>query len=696
MFAPKTMQSSQAAKRAAVLRREINELRYRYHVLDDPAVTDEIYDSLTRELKRLEEQFPRLRTPDSPTQRIGGRPLAKFRAVAHGVPMRSLQDAFSPEEVAAWAARVAKLAGAEHFQYVAELKFDGLATSLVYRDGVLALGLTRGDGTTGEDITENLKTIRAIPLRLNLELAHAERFPPDLVSRVKRALARAKTIEVRGEALMSKRAFAQLNAAQAQAGAALFANPRNAAAGSLRQLDPAVAAARQLDWYAYSLVTDLGQRTHDEEHGICALLGFQVHREIRVAASVEEIVAFHRQVFARREQLPFEVDGIVAQVNEEEVFARLGVAGKAPRGAVAYKFAARKATTVVEDIVVQVGRTGTLTPVAVLKPVSVGGVTITRSTLHNVDEIERLGLKIGDTVVVQRAGDVIPQITEVLVKLRTGGERTFHLPTRCPNCGSPVVRQLIAAGEEEGTRYRCSNSRCSTQQLRQLRHFTSKAALDIEGLGPKILAKLVAAGLITDAVDIFTLKAGDAAALPGLGEKSVGNLMASIQARRVVSLPRFIYGLGIPHVGEQTAVDLAQHFHTLQRLRAAGLPDIDVVPNIGAVVAQSVSAYFRDQRNQRLIDRLLAAGVTVVPLTAQPPRGVWTGKRVVVTGTLQHFSRDQAKAAIRAAGGRPVEAVSPRTDLVVAGANPGSKLARAKQLGISIVTEAEFLRLAGK
>lgn len=690
------MTLAQAKVRAGKLRQEINDLRYRYHVLDDPAVTDEIYDSLTRELRQLEEQFLQLRTPDSPTQRIGSQPLTKFRAVAHAVPMLSLHDAFSPEEVTAWAARVTKLAGAERFEYVAELKFDGLASSLVYHDGVLAMGLTRGDGTTGEDITENLKTIRAIPLRLNCELAHAERCSPNLVARIKRTLARTRRIEVRGEALMSKRAFAQLNAAQARANAPPFANPRNAAAGSLRQLDPAVAASRKLDWYAYSLMTDLGQRTHAEAHALCALLGFQVHPELRVAAVVEDIVAFHREVMARREQLPFEVDGIVVQVNDEEVFRQLGVVGKAPRGAIAYKFAAKKATTVVEDIIVQVGRTGTLTPVALLKPVSLGGVTITRSTLHNVDEIARLGVTIGDTVVVQRAGDVIPQITEVLPKLRDGTQREFQMPTRCPNCSAAVTRQRIAAGAAVGTRYQCSNRRCSTQQLRRLRHFTAKAAFDIEGFGPKILGKLHAAGLIIAPADIFALQAGDLAALSGLGEKSAANLIASIAARRTVTLARFIYSLGILHVGEQTAVDLATHFGRLEHVRRATLEAIDAVPNIGEVVAESVVAYFRNQKNQRFIDRLLAAGVRVMPGTAVAPRGDLTGKRVVVTGTFEHFSRAEAKTAIRAAGGRAVDSVSATTDLVVMGENPGTKRLRAKQFGVKTITEEEFRRLVSQ
>ncbi|MDD5109687.1 MAG: NAD-dependent DNA ligase LigA [Patescibacteria group bacterium] len=686
------MTFTQAQQRAAALRREINALRYRYHVLDDPAVTDEVYDSLTAELRTLEAKFPQLVTPDSPTQRIGGKPLDKFHPVVHAVRMLSLNDEFSPDEVSAWEQRIKKLAPAARWDYICELKFDGLATSLVYKDGMLVTGATRGDGKTGEDITANLKTIRAIPLRLNLELTHTDKFPAALVSRLRQGLAKTGRIEVRGEALMSKAAFARLNQAHPDA---TFANPRNAAAGSLRQLDPKITATRQLSWYAYSLVTDLGQRTHEEEHLFCAMLGFQVHGELRVVPDLQGVFALHEEIRRSRERLPFEVDGVVVQVNEVDVFRRLGVVGKAPRGAVAFKFAARKATTVVEDIVIQVGRTGALTPVANLRPVNVGGVTISRSTLHNVDEIERLGLKIGDTVVVQRAGDVIPQIVEVLTKLRSGRERAFKMPEKCPNCGSPVTRQRIAEGATLGTRFTCTNRRCTTQQLRTLRHFTSKTAFDIEGLGPKILTKLFSEGLIADASDIFKLTAGDLAVLPGLGEKSAANLITSIENHRTVSLARFIYSLGILHVGEQTALDLAKNFYRLSRLRQASVDAIDAVPNIGTTVAQSVAAYFRDRANQRFVDKLLAAGVKIAHEASAGSGGALAGKKVVVTGTLQRFSRAQAKAAIRKAGGRTVESVSGATDFVVGGEKPGSKMDDARRLGVKILTEDEFTALVG-
>ncbi|MDO8560392.1 MAG: NAD-dependent DNA ligase LigA [bacterium] len=685
---------AEAKARVQKLRREIDDLRYRYHVLADPAVTDEVYSSLTLELRSLEERFPALVTSDSPTQRVGGTALEKFGQVVHQVPMLSLNDAFSEDEVAAWGERITKLLPGKTVQYMCELKFDGLATSLVYEAGRLRHGATRGDGRIGEDITANLKTIRAVPMRLNLELVHAETFDPELVSRVRRALRNVTRIEVRGEALMSKAAFARLNRAQEKARNGAFANPRNAAAGALRQLDPRVTASRQLDWYAYSLVTDLGQRTHEEEHLICALLGFQVHRQTRVVPGLDGARAFHQEIAVARERLPFEVDGVVVQVNETAAFRQLGVVGKAPRGAVAYKFAARRATTVVQDIIVQVGRTGTLTPVAVLAPVNVGGVTVTRSTLHNVDEIERLGLKIGDTVVVQRAGDVIPQIVEVLSRLRRGNERTFRMPSTCPNCGAKVERRAIAGGTAAGTRFGCTNRGCSTQRLRQLRHVTSKGAFDIEGLGPKVLDKLVGAGVIASAADVFRMKSGDVAALPGLGEKSAANLIAAIASRRTVSLPRFIYSLGILHVGEQTAVDLAGHFGTLAKLRAATLEEIDAVPNIGHVVAASVQKFFRDRRNLRLVEGLLDAGVTV---EAQQRRhaGALAGLTVVVTGTLERFTRQQAKDAIRAAGGTPSESVSTTTGMVVAGTKAGSKLTRAKLLGVRVIDEREFARLVG-
>ncbi|TSA45724.1 NAD-dependent DNA ligase LigA, partial [bacterium] len=587
------MNHQDAKLRVEKLRVQINDLRYRYHVLDDPRVTDEVYDSLTRELKKIEAEFPDLLTPDSPTQRIGGVPLEKFVKVRHEARMLSLNDAFSAEELVAWEERIKKLAAGEEFVYMAELKFDGLATSLIYEDGIFVRGATRGDGYVGENVTQNLKTIRAIPLRLNLDLKHTEKFPAKLRERLFANLKRAKRIEVRGEALMSRAAFRELNSIQKKNGGAEFANPRNAAAGSIRQLDPEISASRKLSWHAYQLVTDLGQRTHEEEHMFCSMLGFPVDKHSRVVRSVAGIADFRKEIEKIRDKLPFEIDGVVVQVNERGIYERMGVVGKAPRGAIAYKFAAKKATTVVESIKVQVGRQGNLTPVAVMRPVSVGGVTITHASLHNEDEIRRLGLKIGDTVVVQRAGDVIPQIVEVLPKLRTGKERDFHMPKKCPVCGGKVERRSLSpsspgkgrvgrgrmnAVEQYSVAHLCMNLSCPAKNLRQINHLVS--AFEIYTIGPKIIERFKDEGLITDAADIFTLKKEEIAPLERFGEKSAENIIDSIEEHKKVTLAKFIYSLGILHVGEETAIDLAEKFGSLERLKKASFEDLDALPNV--------------------------------------------------------------------------------------------------------------------
>src|SRR3990167_8781388 len=489
--------------------------------------------------------------------------------------MLSLGDAFSEEEMQEWEERLRRLEPDRHWSYFCELKFDGLAVSLIYERGVLRTAATRGDGVTGEDVTENIKTIRAVPLRLNVELRHTSSFPAVLRSAVERALKKTAVIEVRGEALMSKEAFRRLNTEQTKKNAVSFANPRNAAAGAIRQLDPKISASRRLDWYAYQLVTDLGQQTHEEEHLICQMLGFKVYKESLVAKNLREVFVFYDEVKKKRGRLPFEVDGVVTQVNENAVKERFGVVGKAPRGAIAHKFPGKKATTKVEDIIVQVGRTGKLTPVAVLTPVQVGGGTVSRATLHNLDEIERLGVKVGDTVVVKRARDVIPDVEEVLIRLRTGKERVFHMPKSCPVCSGNVKR---TEGEVD---FYCMNPKCFVKTRRGIRHFTSRTAFDIEGAGPKIIEKFVDEGLITDASDLFDLKPGDIAALERFAEKSADNIHNAIQNSKEITLSRFIYALGIKHVGEQTAFDLAGHFGALDKLRRASLEELNSIENVG-------------------------------------------------------------------------------------------------------------------
>lgn len=690
------MTKTEAKIRANKLRTQIDDLRYRYHVLDDPKVTDEVYDSLTKELRALEGEYPELQTKDSPTHRVGGKALDKFQKVRHEKRMLSLNDAFSEEEMQDWENRLKKLQPGKSWHYVCELKFDGLATSLVYENGVFVQGATRGDGFVGEDVTNNVKTIRAIPLRLNLELKHAEKFPANLKNRVASALEKTKRIEARGEVLMSKKAFAGLSG---------FANPRNAAAGSIRQLDPKITASRKLSWYGYQLMTDLGQQTHEEEHLICMMLGFPVDKHTEVFSSLTDIYRFRKEIEQKRSELPFEVDGIVAQVNELSIFNKFGVVGKAHRGSVAYKFAAKKATTIIEDIKVQVGRQGNLTPVAVLRPVKVGGVTISRASLHNEDEIERLGVKIGDTVVIQRAGDVIPQVVEVLPKMRTGKEKKFTMPEKCPICGSATERRSIALGYEGNPRVAaedssrsgavtvCTSKKCFAQQLRQIRHFTSKAAFNMEGVGPKILKKFFEKGLIRGPEDLFKLTPGDISPLERFEQKSAQNIFDSIQSRKEITLPRFIYALGILHVGEETAIDLAQHFGSIEKLQTASFEELDHIENIGPAVARSIFEYFQDKRNKKYIEELKKAGVRLKYQRPNIKNQKLKDLKIVVTGTLGSMSREEAKAAVRKAGGDWVSSVSKNTDYVVVGENPGSKAEKASLLGVKILSEKQFLNL---
>lgn len=687
------MTEKEAKKRIEKLTAEIEDLRYRYHVLDDPAVTDAVYDSLSKELKTLEKNWPKLADPNSPIRKIGGEPLAKFEKVSHETRMLSLNDAFSEEEVKDWEDRLDKILPGGKKEYFAELKFDGLATSLIYEGGVFVRGATRGDGFVGEDITQNLRTISTIPLKLNLDLRHTERFPVYLKKILQKSLSKNKRIEIRGEALMSKKAFEELNRRQKERRETEFANPRNAAAGSLRQLDPKITASRKLNWHAYQIITDLGQTTHEEEHLICAMLGFSTDPRVRVCEKIGDVFRFREEIGKMRESLPFEIDGIVAQLNRTELFRRAGVVGKAPRGAVAFKFSAKQAATILENIRVQVGRQGNLTPVAELKPVNLSGVTVSRATLHNEEEIIRLGLKIGDTVVVQRAGDVIPQITEVLTRLRNGKEKSFRMPGNCPACGEKVVRQEIGQGEA-GAALVCVNKNCPAKNFRAIGHLVN--AFEIYSVGPKIIQRFKDEGLITDAADLFTLKTEDIASLERFGEQSAKNIVDSIQAHRRVPFNKFIYALGILHVGEETARDLAEYFGKLDKLEAVSLEDIQAVPNIGPIVAGSVHKYFADAANRRFIEKLIKNGVEVASGQRSAVSGKLIGKSFVITGTLQSMSREEAKEKIRSLGGKTSESVSRATSYLVAGEAPGSKLAKAESLRVKILDENNFLKLLGE
>ncbi|MBI3963483.1 MAG: NAD-dependent DNA ligase LigA [Candidatus Kerfeldbacteria bacterium] len=654
-----------AVERVRKLRVEIEHHRYLYHVLDQQEISDAALDSLKHELKELEERFPDLVTPDSPTQRVAGVPLPQFRKVPHAVPMLSLEDVFSEDELTAWAERIRKFAPRADVEFFTEVKVDGVSLSLVYEDGRLATGATRGDGRIGEDVTHTVRTIEAVPLTLPLER----------LSSAARAQAR-KRFEVRGEVYMRKDVFDALNAQLAKAGAPLFANPRNAAAGAIRQLDPSVAAKRRLSFVAWDLVTDLGQRTHEESHRLAEQLGFPTNSRLtRCCRSLADVSAYVRDLGKQRDAMPYWFDGVVINVNAIDLFRRLGVVGKTPRGAIAFKYPAEQATTVVREIRLQVGRTGAITPVAVLDPVRVAGTTVTRATLHNADEIQRLDVRVGDTVIIQKAGDIIPDVVQVLPKLRPRGTRPFRMPRSLH--GSRVVRR--------GVLHYVADTSLDIIQRERLRHFVSRSAFDIEGLGGKTIDAVCDAGLVREPADVFALTAGDLEPLPLFAERKAAKLVTEIARRRRVPLSGFLYALGIRHVGAETARDLASHFRTLNRFRHATTEELRAVPQIGDVVAGSIVAFLGDTRHQRQIDRLLAAGVH--PLSAEDLRGPLTGKSFVLTGSLPSWSRDEARRRIESAGGRVTGDVSRMTNFVVAGTDPGSKLARAQKLGIDIIDE---------
>ncbi|HEB59274.1 MAG TPA: NAD-dependent DNA ligase LigA [Gammaproteobacteria bacterium] len=661
------------AARATQLREEINYHNYRYYVLDDPQIPDAEYDRLLRELQDIESRYPELITPDSPTQRVGAAPLSEFAEVRHEVPMLSLGNAFSEEEVHDFDRRVRERLQVESVEYTAEPKLDGLAVSLRYEDGLLVQAATRGDGYTGEDITQNVRTIETIPLRL------LDRQPPAV-------------LEVRGEVLMSKAGFEALNARQREAGEKLFANPRNAAAGSLRQLDPRITAQRPLEFFCYALGKVEGMQLPDRHDAVLARLrdmGIRVNREIRTVAGIEHCLAYYRDILARRDKLPYEIDGVVYKVNRLDWQERLGFVSRAPRWAIAHKFPAQEELTVVEAIDVQVGRTGAVTPVARLKPVFVGGVTVSNATLHNQDEIDRLDVRVGDTVIVRRAGDVIPEVVAVIKERRKGRPRRFHMPTHCPVCGSEIVR---LEGEAVA---RCTGGLyCAAQRRESIKHFASRRAMDIEGLGDKLVEQLDEHGLIHDVADLYALRAEDVARLERMGEKSAENLIVAIEKSKRTTLPRFLFALGIRLVGEATALTLARHYGTLEAIEAASVEDLQTVPDIGPAVAESIHAFFHEAHNLEVIEKLRQRGVSW-PTMEKPPAGAQplAGRTFVLTGTLSGMTRDEAKAALQVLGAKVSGSVSKKTDYVVAGEAAGSKLARAEALGVKVLDEDEFRAL---
>ncbi len=669
------MTAPEAHKRILKLREQIEDLRYKYHVLNDPSVTDDMYDLLSRELRELETQFPQFVDLNSPTNRVASRALDKFVKVAHAVPMLSLGDVFSNEELAAWETRVKKLLPASaQVEYFAELKLDGLAVSLIYEKGAFVRGATRGDGRIGEDITQNLRTINSIPLRLRGKVI-------------------PKLLEVRGEAVMHKEVLAGLNAAQEKAGKQLFANTRNAAAGSLRQLDPSLAAARKLDFFAYDIAqidSEISKnlKNHSEEHQLLRDLGFKVAKEETVAKNLAQLIKYIDKIGEARAKLPFGTDGVVISVNQLAYHDRLGVVGKTPRYMAAYKYPAEKATTKILEIKTNVGRTGVLTPFAVFEPTVVAGSRISKATLHNMDQINRLDVRIGDTVVIQKAGDVIPEVVQALPKLRTGKEKKFVMPKKCPVCDFAVERRDI--GKKESAAYYCSNPNCPAKNQRAMEHFVN--AFEIYTVGPKIITRFKDEGLISDVADLFTLEEGDINTLERFGEKSAENIIASIKDHKRVPLARFIYSLGINNVGEQTSEDLADHFHSLDALQNATQDQLNEVENIGEVVSRSVYDWFRHKENIKLVEKLLKNGVEIINPGKKKP-GKLTGKTFVITGTLDSMSRDEAKKKIKALGGKIAESVSKKTDYVVVGDDPGSKYDKAKALGVEILDEKKFLAI---
>ena len=679
------MTKQQAKERIEKLKKEIDHHRYLYHVLDKSEISPSALDSLKHELHRLEQQFPGLITPDSPSQRVAGQPLPFFKKVSHAVPMLSLEDAFNAAEFSEWSARVAKLTPHRKLDFFGELKIDGFAVALIYKKGVLAVGSTRGDGKIGEDVTENLKTIEAIPLRLR-QPNESELKKNGLTGNLILKAVTAGSLEIRGEVFMSKAAFEKINREQEKAGLPHYANPRNTAAGSIRQLDPALAAKRRLDFLAYDIVGNVGQTTHAQEHQLLKLLGFKTDKLARELASAEAAVRFWDDIKKKREKLAWEIDGIVVSVNNNQLFGRLGVVGKTPRGAVAFKFPGKDATTRVKDIIVQVGRTGVLTPVAVLEPVKISGVTVTRATLHNEDEIRRLDIRVGDTVIVQRAGDVIPDVVKVLTNLRPRKTKEFHFPKKCPVCGRAVVRPKGEAA------HRCGNKNCPAQKREALYHFVSKKAFDIVGLGTEIMDKLAEVGLVKDAADIFELKPKDLLELEGFAEVSANKLVASIQKSKKITLARFIYSLGIVHVGEEMANLLAVYFGSLEDLVKANAAELEKVPGIGEKASREIENWFADKSSKELVRRLLK----VVDIQ-RPPKisKKLVGKTFVFTGILEKMTRDEAKEKVRLLGGDVSSSVSKETDYLVAGENPGSKYDKAKQLGVKIISERDFLNMLG-
>src|SRR3989344_1787385 len=683
---------AEAKERIAKLRKEIDRYRYQYHVENRLEISEAALDALKHELYKLEQQFQDLVTKDSPTQRVAGKAIAGFRKVRHDVPMLSSEDVFAGKEADEWLERMKKLRSRATFDFYADPKMDGLAMSIVYVDGEMTVAATRGDGKIGEDVTHNVRTIDAVPLVLRRPSDHEidaflKRWHGHCdAAQVRRTLtSHAGRLEVRGEAYMTKKQLERLNKMLAKRGDPVLANPRNAAAGSIRQLDPKIAAERGLSFMSYGLFGDHGLATCEQRHEALRLIGFPVNAHAKYCASLDEVETVFTRLHDRREELDYWIDGLVVNVNDDELFASLGVVGKTPRAILAWKFPAEQGTTVVRDVIVSVGRTGVLTPVAVLDPVQLVGTTVTHATLHNEDEIERLGVKIGDTVIVEKAGDVIPKVIKVLPKLRTGKERAFHMPKKCPICGSPVERR---EGEVATV---CTNKRCFAQELQRLLHFVGRNAVDIRGVGDKIVEHLLQEGLVREPADLYKLTPEDFLGLEGFAEVSSKKLVDEIQAHRRVPVGRVLTGPGLRPGGEETATDLAEISGSFEKFRHATKEDLMSVNGVGEVVADAIVEFFKDHIESKRVDHLL--DVVHIERTERQAAGKLAGTSWVITGTLDAMGREEAKEKIRARGGDVSESVSKKTTYVVVGFDPGSKADKAKKLGVEILDEKEFLKI---
>ncbi len=708
---------AEVKERIKKLREAINHYRHAYHVLNKSLISDEALDSLKHELYKLEQQWPEFITSDSPTQRVAGKPLEEFKKIHHQFPIISIEDVFSFEELKEWEDYVLKFTPLEiqpnpssddlskakppygshstittsnfksltgftplhkKLDYFCELKVDGIDIVLTYEEGMLKTAATRGDGKIGEDVTQNIKTVEAIPLKLQkFEIRNSKfEIPPRLV--------------VRGEIFISKKDFAKINEEQKKNNLPVFANQRNLTAGSVRQLDSKIPAQRRLDCYVFEILTDLGQKTHQEVHQTLKSLGFKTDERAKYVGGLKGVEEFHNQWYKNRSKVPFDYDGIVAVINDIKIERLLGTVGKSPRWMRAYKFPAEQATSVVKDIIVQVGRTGVLTPVAILEPVKVMGSTVSRATLHNDDEIKRLDVRIGDTVIIQKAGDVIPDIVKVLKDLRTGREKFFKMPNKCQICLSPVVKR------EDEVAYYCSNKKCFARQHAEIVHFVSRKGFNIDGLGDKIVEHLINEGLIKNAADLFNLTIGDLEPVERFAEKSATNLVEAIQKSKKIELAKFIYALGIRHVGEETAIDLASHFGKIEKLQSASLEEFLKIKDVGQKMGQSLYDWFHQSANVDLIKKFLQAGIKITslrePKTAKKS-SLFANKNIVLTGALKSMSREAVKEKLRNLGVDISESVSSKTDLVIVGEEPGSKYERAVKLGIRVIKEKEFLEM---